>query len=75
MGQFKHELRKNTKGNFELTLDELKDLILKSYNDGYNDCKLKIKNLSTLYQNPGFCCTEQWLTEQRINQRSILDEI
>lgn len=75
MGQFKHELRKNTQGNFELTLDELKDLILKSYNDGYNDCKTKIKNLSTLYQNPDFCCTEQWLTEQRINQRSILDEI
>ena len=43
MGDFKAELRKDQFDNFILTLDELKDLILKSYNDGYNDCKLKIK--------------------------------
>ena len=79
MGEFKYELRKNCQGNFELTTDELKDLILKSYNDGHNDgynaCKLKLQNLLTSYGNPGFCCTAQWLEEQRINKRSILDEI
>ena len=76
VGNFKIELRKNGNDNFELTEQELKELILKSYNEGYQNCKTKIKNIVFSFDtNLPFNITSQWLTQQKLNQRSILDEI
>ena len=64
MSNFKLELRQNYRGNFEFTEQELKDLILKSYNNGYQDCKEKIQSFFSNIQNPNICCIEELYRQQ-----------